>query len=202
MILHLSYCRMLRSWLSAEIGLLLCAILFLSSASGLAAKPNILMILADDLGYGDLSSYGATDLQSPNIDGLVKSGLRMDNFYANCPVCSPTRASLLTGRHPELVGVPGVVRTDPQDNWGFLDPAAIMLPQMLKKAGYHVDRYNVGIKALGSSPVKTDKRGEGQREIEVSFGSVKFVPGYYLVADNNGVIVSPKDIGAFRRIVD
>ena len=113
MILHLSYCRMLRSWLSAEIGLLLCAILFLSPASGLAAKPNILMILADDLGYGDLSSYGATDLQSPNIDGLVKSGLRMDNFYANCPVCSPTRASLLTGRHPELVGVPGVVRTDP-----------------------------------------------------------------------------------------
>ena len=60
----------------------------------------------------------------------------------------------------------------------------------------------IGIKALGSSPVKTDKRGEGQREIEVSFGSVKFVPGYYLVADNNGVIVSPKDIGAFRRIVD
>jgi regulator of ribonuclease activity A len=60
-----------------------------------------------------------------------------------------------------------------------------------------VDELNsleIGIKALGAIPLKTDKRGEGQREIEVSFGGIRFVPGHYLVADNNGVIVSPKDI--------
>lgn len=53
---------------------------------------------------------------------------------------------------------------------------------------------DIGIKALGAIPLKTDKRGEGQREIEVSFGGIRFVPGHYLVADNNGVIVAPKDI--------
>ena len=73
-----------------------------------ARKPNIVVILVDDLGYGDLSSYGAEDLKTPHIDSLVSTGMRFDNFYANCPVCSPTRASLLTGRYPDMVGVPGV----------------------------------------------------------------------------------------------
>ena len=76
---------------------------------------------------------------------------------------------------------------------------------VLSGAVRDVDELNaleIGIKALGSSPVKTEKRGEGQREIEVRFGGVKFVPGQYLVADNNGVIVSPKDIRALDRIVD
>src|SRR5262245_2858581 len=74
------------------------------------SRPNVLLILADDLGYGDLSCYGAADLKTPNIDALVASGVRFDRFYANSPVCSPTRAALLTGRYPDLVGVPGVIR--------------------------------------------------------------------------------------------
>lgn len=101
-----------------------------------AEKPNILVIVADDLGYGDLSNYGATDLKSPHLDALMASGLRFTNFYANCPVCSPTRAALLTGKYQELVGVPGVIRTKPEDNWGYLSPGATMLPQALKKQGY------------------------------------------------------------------
>ncbi len=80
----------------------------------------MLVILVDDLGYGDLSSYGAKDLQTPNIDAIVSSGMRFDNFYANCPVCSPTRAALLTGRYQDMVGVPGVIRTHPENNWGYL----------------------------------------------------------------------------------
>ena len=110
--------------------------------------PNIVLILVDDLGYGDLSSYGATDLKSPNIDRLVASGMRFDRFYANCPVCSPTRASLLTGRYPDLVGVPGVIRTHIQNNWGYLSEHAVLLPKMLKRVGYHtacIGKWHLGL---------------------------------------------------------
>ena len=74
-------------------------ILNLFSLLAVAQHPNIVLILADDLGYGDLSSYGAEDLDSPHIDALVEAGMRFDQFYANSPVCSPTRASLLSGRY-------------------------------------------------------------------------------------------------------
>jgi arylsulfatase A-like enzyme len=111
-------------------------------------KPNIIVILADDLGYGDLSSYGAKDMKTPNIDRLVAAGMRFDNFYANCPVCSPTRASLLTGRYPDLVGVPGVIRTHLKNNWGYLSLKAALLPTLLKQAGYHttiVGKWHLGL---------------------------------------------------------
>lgn len=123
-----------------------------------ADKPNIVMILVDDLGYGDLSSYGARDLQTPHIDSLMAAGMRFDNFYANCPVCSPTRASLLTGRYPDLAGVPGVIRTHRLDSWGFLDPKATLLPNRLKQAGYHtaiIGKWHLGL----ASPNKPHERG-------------------------------------------
>jgi arylsulfatase A-like enzyme len=110
--------------------------LALSLFASAAKKPNIVVIIVDDLGYGDLSSYGAKDLKSPQIDNLMKSGLKFTNFYANCPVCSPTRAALLTGRYQELVGVPGVIRTNPTSNWGYLAPTATLLPTALKEQGY------------------------------------------------------------------
>ncbi|MCL5278356.1 MAG: sulfatase-like hydrolase/transferase [Planctomycetes bacterium] len=113
-------------------------------------RPNVLVILADDLGYGDLSSYGAVDLKTPNIDGLITAGMRFDSFYANCPVCSPTRASLMTGRYPDLVGVPGVIRTHLTNSWGYLLPQAVLLPQMLKRASYHtalIGKWHLGLAA-------------------------------------------------------
>ena len=102
-----------------------------------SSSPNLVFILVDDLGYGDLSSYGATDLSTPRLDKLMDESLRFDQFYANCTVCSPTRASLMTGRYPDNAGVPGVIRQTPENSWGYLDPNAVTLPQMLKRAGYH-----------------------------------------------------------------
>ena len=117
------------------------------------AKPNILMILVDDLGYGDLACYGAKDMRTPHIDAIAAGGMSFTRFYANCPVCSPTRAALLTGRLPALVGVPGVIRTHDRDNWGHLARDAVMLPDPLKRAGY--DTAIVGKWHLGLKPPNT-----------------------------------------------
>lgn len=122
------------------------------------APPNVLLILVDDLGFGDLSSYGAPDLRTPHIDRLIASGVRFDRFYANCPVCSPTRAALLTGRYPDLVGVPGVIRTHAADSWGFLSRSATLLPERLKPAGYTtaiIGKWHLGLR----SPNTPTERG-------------------------------------------
>ncbi len=68
------------------------------------AKPNVVFILADDLGYGDLSCYGAPDIKTPNIDRLAKEGVRFTDFYANGCVCTPTRCGLMTGRYQQRIG--------------------------------------------------------------------------------------------------
>jgi len=98
--------------------------------------PNIIVILADDLGIGDLSCYNGKNVHTPNIDALAKMGIQYTSFYANSTVCSPSRAALLTGKYPDRVGVPGVIRQDSSDNWGYLDPSATLLPQRLHEAGY------------------------------------------------------------------
>ena len=111
-------------------------------------KPNIIFILADDLGWGDLSCQGATDLRTPNIDYILNNGIRFTNFYSNSCVCSPSRASLLTGCYPDMVGVPGLVRDIEKDNWGYLTPGVQMLPQLLKKVDYNtgmVGKWNLGL---------------------------------------------------------
>ena len=100
-----------------------------------AQPPNLLIILADDLGRGDYSAFGTKDIRTPNIDRLCREGMTFDNFYANSCVCSPTRAALLTGCYPDRVGVPGVIREEePNNSWGYLAPHAVLLPKKSAKA--------------------------------------------------------------------
>ncbi len=111
-------------------------------------RPNILLIFTDDQGYHDVSYYGTKDIRTPNIDKITASGMRFDYFYTNSPVCAPTRASLMSGRYPDYVGVPGLIRQNPENNWGYLDPKTILLPKVLKNAGYrtaHIGKWNLGL---------------------------------------------------------
>lgn len=94
--------------------------------------PNVILILTDDQGYGDLSCYGAKDIRTPNIDQLAKEGMRFTDFYA-APICSPSRAALLTGCYPVRVGIPKVL---PHNSPTGIAAGETLLPEILKKKGY------------------------------------------------------------------
>jgi arylsulfatase A-like enzyme len=121
-------------------------------------KPNFLLILTDDHGYGDVSAYGPSDARTPNIDRIGAEGMLFSGMRANCTVCSPSRAALLSGRHADRVGVPGVIRTQPEDSWGYFDPTVPTIADELKKSGYHtgiVGKWHLGLE----SPNLPNERG-------------------------------------------
>ena len=113
-----------------------------------AEKPNFLIIFTDDHGYGDVSAYHESDCRTPNIDRLASGGMLFTNMRANCTVCSPSRAALLTGKYADRVGVPGVIRTEKDNSWGYFDPSVPTLADELKKSGYHtalVGKWHLGL---------------------------------------------------------
>ncbi|MDP7278712.1 MAG: sulfatase-like hydrolase/transferase [Candidatus Poribacteria bacterium] len=98
-------------------------------------RPNIILILADDLGYGDPSCYSGQHLNTPNIDALADGGLKFTDFHANAPVCSPTRAALMTGRYQQRSGIEGVISAQNHRDKG-LAGNQITMAQILKQVGY------------------------------------------------------------------
>lgn len=97
------------------------------------ARPNIIVILADDMGYGDISAFGSKMIDTPNIDRLGKEGITMTSWYAAQNVCTPSRAGLLTGRYAPRSGTQFVTR--PHSTWG-MKPDEITIAEILKDAGY------------------------------------------------------------------
>ena len=98
-------------------------------------KPNIILIVADDLGYGDLSIFGNEYISTPNIDKLGHEGIILKDFHSNGSVCSPTRAALLTGKYQQKVGVPGVITAKNHRDKG-LSLGEKTFAEIAKEVGY------------------------------------------------------------------
>lgn len=131
----------------------------LLSSAAVAAQPaprtlpNILLILADDLGYGDLGCYGQKDIFTPNLDRLAKEGIRFTSAYAGCTVCAPSRCALMTGLHTGHAKIRG---NGPNEI--LLSASDYVLPEMLKKAGYATGLFGKwGLGGLGYPGYPTRK---------------------------------------------
>ena len=98
--------------------------------------PNVVLVMMDDMGYGDLGSYGASDVRTPNIDRLAREGVRLTDAYANGPVCTPTRAALISGRYQQRVGLEWILTISPADRELGLPALGTSLPALLKTNGY------------------------------------------------------------------
>ena len=109
-------------------------------------SPNIVFIFADDLGYGDLSSYGASDINTPNIDFIGKNGIKFTDFYSVSSVCTPSRAGMLTGRYPQRFGLNGVLFPDSHTG---LPSSEYTIAELLRDSGYKtgmVGKWHLGHK--------------------------------------------------------
>lgn len=136
------------------------------------SRPNVIVIMSDDQGSTDLGCYGAKDIRTPAVDALAASGVRFTQFYSAAPVCSPSRAGLLTGRYPWLVGMPGNGPVPPSEKdddlttytGNGLPAVGFTLPGMLRAAGYttaHIGKWHLGI-GVGHQPL--------QQGFDYSFG--------------------------------
>lgn len=130
--------------------MLLVAAIAGNAPASAADKPNIIFILADDMGYGELGCYGNKQIKTPNIDKLAAEGMRFTQMYAGGTVCSPSRATLMTGLHNGH----GWIRANGPEN---LRPQDIIIPEVLKKAGYTngiVGKWGIGIEGSTGVPWK------------------------------------------------
>lgn len=96
--------------------------------------PNVVLFYADDMGIGDVGVYGCEDIKTPNIDALARAGVRFTNYYSAAPICSPSRAALMTGRYPQRAGVPTNV-SSLMDKPG-MPPEQLTIAEVTKSAGY------------------------------------------------------------------
>lgn len=128
-------------------------------------KPNVIVIMADDLGYGDLSCYGATTFQTPHIDKLAAGGQQFTSGYCSASTCTPTRYSLLTGSYAFRKPGTGIA---PPNGHLIIDQDTFTLPDLMKKAGYQtavIGKWHLGLGEKGKGPDWNGELNPGPREI-------------------------------------
>jgi arylsulfatase A-like enzyme len=154
-------------------------IALLSAASASAqTRPNVVLVIMDDVGYGDYGSYGAPDIRTPNIDRLARDGVRFTDFYA-APTCTPTRAALITGRYQQRVALEAPLPSPPAGGRG-LPATGRSLPQLLKNNGYATGL--VGKWHLGYRP-EYQPNAHG---FDYFFGFLSGLVDYYQHTDQTG----------------
>ncbi|WP_344675757.1 arylsulfatase [Sphingobacterium kyonggiense] len=144
------------------IWVLLCGVMFAYAQK----KPNVLMIYVDDLGYGDLSTYGASKIQTPNIDAIAKSGIRFTNGHAAAATCTPSRYALMTGKYPFRKSGTGVL---PGDAALIIDQNQLTLPKLFQQQGYQtaiIGKWHLG---LGSQVEKNWNQDIKPGPLEVGY---------------------------------
>src|SRR6185295_1621878 len=145
----------------------------------LQATPNVVLVIMDDMGYGDLGSYGVTDAKTPNLDRLAREGVRLTDAYANGPVCSPTRAALISGRYQQRVGIEWALSST-TDRDKSLPVTGTSLPALLKKNGYTTGL--IGKWHLGFNP----QIGPNAHGFDEFFGFLAGATNYYTHQDGAG----------------
>lgn len=130
---------------------LIIALLFLATWTSAAAKPNIIFVLTDDFGWGDLGSYGGKFVPTPNLDRMAQEGIRFTQFYVASPICSPSRVGCTTGMFPSRWRITSYLQERKGnaacEQVDFLDPAAPSVARLLKTAGYatgHFGKWHMG----------------------------------------------------------
>ncbi|MEJ7694465.1 MAG: sulfatase [Daejeonella sp.] len=140
-------------------------------------KPNIIYILADDLGYSELGSYGNTFNETPHLDRLASQGIKFTNFYAAAPVCSPYRAALITGQYPARVGIVDYLRPNSSER---LDTTHYTIAEMFRDNGYYtgiVGKWHLSGYVKSGAPKEALPDKHGFQEV--------------LLSENQGISVGP-----------
>jgi len=144
--------------------LLLVFALLLICSTARAASPNILFVLIDDMGYGDLTCYGEKRVHTDNIDRIASEGIRFTQFYVNCPICSPSRTAFMTGQFPARWKITSFLASRAENRQRgmaqWLNPAAPTVARNLKTAGYttgHFGKWHMGgQRDVGDAPLITE----------------------------------------------
>jgi arylsulfatase A-like enzyme len=165
-------------------------------AARATAKPSVILILMDDMGYGDIGSYGVKDARTPNLDRLAREGVRLTDAYANASNCSPTRAGLISGQYQQRYGLEWPLGSAPGDSARGLPATGTSLPALLKKNGYAtglIGKWHLGLKpefspnahgfdeffgfVSGAVDYYTHRRGDGTPDLYENTTPVQ-VPAY------------------------
>ncbi len=174
-----------------------CSLLRAAAAAPTAARPNVIVIMADDLGYGDVSAYGAKAFKTPNLDRLAAEGRRFTSGYCSASTCTPTRYSLLTGSYAFRRKGTGIA---PPNGHMVVPPDAVTIADLAKNAGYRtavVGKWHLGLGEEGKGPDWNNEIKPGPREIGFDYNFLlpttnDRVPQVYL--ENYRVLnLDPKD---------